>query len=210
MDPSAAIPEPGHGSRPRRRHRHPSSSPLLLPLMATAAAALLLPVTTRAFLLPPSSSRPGRAAAAAVVVVGMGGKWQRDPGVMQGVADLVKSFRQREHEQTETADRYLQVRPPGLCVLSIPPHAHPPAAARMYVQDGMEAIRRLDARGALTAFETALRMDNEVRWGRTAMMSWHAAAGPSIFLPQEGGVQTERGPFMQGPIISFLYNNRRA
>lgn len=29
-------------------------------------------------------------------------------------------------------------------------------------QDGMEAIKRLDARGALDAFETALRMDNEV------------------------------------------------
>jgi hypothetical protein len=30
-------------------------------------------------------------------------------------------------------------------------------------QDGMEAIKRLDPKGALGAFETALRMDNEVR-----------------------------------------------
>ncbi len=54
-----------------------------------------------------SRSRPSR------VVLQMGGKWQRDPGVMQGVAELVKGFQERQHQQTESVDRYLQVR--GVC-----------------------------------------------------------------------------------------------
>ena len=51
----------------------------------------------------------------ATVVVGMGGKWQTDTGVLQGVAEMVKGFKQKQHEQTETVDRYLQVRGVGRC-----------------------------------------------------------------------------------------------
>jgi hypothetical protein len=83
--------------------------PLLLLLLP-----LLLPTATVAFLPPAAQPHAHTHAArrrreAAAVVVGMGGKWQKDPGVLHGVAELVKGFQQRQHQQTETVDRYLQV-----------------------------------------------------------------------------------------------------
>lgn len=118
---SSSIPRlPARRRRPRH-HNHdqlPTTKPLLLLMLSLGAVQLLLllPTATHAF-LPPALS-PQRRHRAAAVVVGMGSKWKKDPGLMDGVAELVKGFKKREHEQTETVDRYLQVRVRGVLVLA--------------------------------------------------------------------------------------------
>lgn len=92
----------------------------------------------------------------------------KDPNIAQGIADMVKGFQQKQHESTETVDRYLQVRErERVCVheyresLSQPYPPNSPLNAHTHPQDGLEGIKRQEVKQALTAFETALKMDNE-------------------------------------------------
>jgi len=107
MEPAAAA-AAASGGGPTTAARRGALLALLLLVLRPAIAAFMPPAAPAAAAAAASSrSRPSR------VVLQMGGKWQRDPGVMQGVAELVKGFQERQHQQTESVDRYLQVR--GVC-----------------------------------------------------------------------------------------------
>ncbi|TFJ82857.1 hypothetical protein NSK_005864 [Nannochloropsis salina CCMP1776] len=118
-----------------------STSFLLVSLPRNPITASVTPIPS--WLMPPGPYRHRPSP------LWMGGKWVRDPSITQGIVDMVKSFQEKRHAQTENAGRYLQ--------------------------DGLEGIKAHDPAVALTAFEQAAALDNETSlvWHHGAMLYYN-------------------------------------